>query len=159
VLPGETVHTGPLQLVYYSRGSQGAGALPTNGQVITTPIIATAAMQPQGYNNHADGTLVAEDDFGGAANSVQRYPGLYYADVFIFQDIAATLELQERNFLRLLSPGGAAPEFKTVLTRVVAVSAVYRERFVLMNAEARFRYTNGAGNTTVHDWSIILRSE
>lgn len=159
MLPGNLVHALPVNLLWYSRGSQGAGALPTIGQVINTPMISTIAFQSNGYINPAGGTEVLEDDFGAAfGNEVSRYAGLYYADVFLFQDVDARIDLQVRTLLRLLHATGAANSFKTVLTRLSKALNPYAERFQLMNAEARFRYTNGSGNTTVHDFNIVLRS-
>ncbi len=157
MLPGSLVHVQPQTLVWYLRGSQGAGALPTSGQVISTPLISTLASQLNGYVNPADGSQALEDLFGTADTQLQRYMGQYYATVFLYQDVDATLQLQERNILRLLDATGAADQLKTVQTRVVHAGVPFREVFQLMNAEARFKYTNGTGNTTVHDWSVILR--
>ncbi len=105
-----------------------------------------------------DGSVIAQDDIGGSANQVQRFAGTYLADVSIFQDVNATLILQERTFLRLLDNTGATNQFKTVVSRVITASVPFRETFRLMNAEARFVYTNGGFNTTAHDFDIVLRT-
>jgi hypothetical protein len=158
MLPGSLVHVHPVNLLLYSRGSQGTGALPTSGQVIVTPVVSAIACQVNAYMNPADGAAVLQDDFGSAGgNEMDRYAGLYYADVFLYQDVDATIQLQVRTLLRLLDATGAADQFKTLITRVSKANFPYAERFQLMNSEARFRYTNGSGNTTVHDFNIVLR--
>ena len=157
MVPGRIVHAVPYQTVLYCRGQVGAGALPTAGQVINLPIVGTVFYAKADYLNTADGSIVAEDDFGGA-NQVNRLPGLFLADVFIFQDVNAVLTLQERTFLRLLDGTGATNQLVTVVTRVITANVPFRETFRLMNAEARFVYTNGGGNTTVHDFHVTLRA-
>lgn len=157
MLPGALVHTVPYSVVLYSRGNEGAGAKPTNGQVIALPLFSSVAFSKGEYMNPADGSIVAQDDIGGTANQVQRFPGVYLADVFIFQDVNATLALQERTFLRLLDSTGATNQLKTVITRVITANVAFRETFRIMNAEARFQYTNGALNTTTHDFHVTLR--
>ena len=158
MLPGSLVHVHPAQLLWYSRGSQGTGALPTSGQILTTPVISSIACQKGGYINPAGGTEALQDAFGsGAGVEVNRFAGMFYAAVFLYQDVDALLDLQERTLLRLLDATGAANQFKTVMTRVVRANVPFRETFTIMNAEARFRYTNGTGNTTIHDFNIVLR--
>lgn len=158
MLPGRLAHVHPTNVLWYSRGSQGTGALPTSGQVINTPVVSTIACQVEDYMNPADGSSVAQDDFGVAnGNEVDRYVGMYYADLFLFQDVDARIDLQVRTLLRLVSAFGVASAWKTTMTRLSKALNPYSERFLLMNCEARFHYTNGVGNTTVHDFNIILR--
>ena len=158
MLPGELVHFHPLSLVWYVRGSQGAGALPTTGQVILIPVISTIANQLNEYMNPADGSKVAQDLVGNTASiQLQRYMGQFLATVSIYQDVDAAISLQERTLLNLLDPTGATDQMKTVQTRVITAGVPFREVFQLMNAEARFRYVNGGSNTTVFDCSIVLR--
>lgn len=159
MLHGSLVRAHPVSLPWYHRGSQGTGALPTSGQIILTPIISTWALETNEYVNPADGSKVAENLVGASADiQLQRFTGLYYADVFLYQDVDATLFLQERNILNLLDPTGATDQFKTTVTRVIKATNPYKERFLIMAAEARFRYVNGGSNTTVHDFQIVLRA-
>lgn len=159
MLPGSLVHSVPASITWYTRGSQGSGALPVANLVINTPILSTLAWQLNDYVNPADGSKVAQDLVGTAADrQLQRYTGLYYATVSIFQDVDATLQLQERTILNLLDPTGATDQFKTVITRVISANVPYREAFFLMNAEARFQYKNGTSNTTAHDFTVMLRA-
>jgi hypothetical protein len=157
MLPGRMVNVHPLSLAWYVRGSQGTGALPTANQALNTPIISTIAGQVNGYMNPADGTEVLQDLVGTSDTAIQRYMGQYYATVFLYQDTDATLYLQERTLLRLLDPTGATDQMKTVQTRVIHAGVPFRETYMLMNAETRFRYVNSGSNTSVFDWSVILR--
>jgi hypothetical protein len=124
-----------------------------------TPVISTWALETNDYMNPAGGVSVAENLVGNTQDiQLQRFTGLYYADVFLYQDVDATLFLQERNILNLLDPTGATDQFKTTVARVIKALNPFKERFLIMAAEARFRYVNGASNTTVHDFQVVLRA-
>lgn len=158
--PSEHVIVLPEQLNLYSRGTQGTGALPTAGQAITLRIFSVAARGREDHINSVDGSIKAQTiTTTGGAHRIQRFVGLWILDVFLFQDVSATLELRERTIdLNTQAIQGLADTTRSVWVRRVRPNIPFRATWRLCNAEARINYVNGGTNTTVFDLNVQART-
>lgn len=158
MIPGRTGHTIPGQIHLYHRGNRGTGSLPLANAVINVPLFATNALQGNRFLNLADSTVVSQAP-GTTTHALRRWGGLWLADIFLFQDVSATLQLKERTVdLLTQSIAGSTDTTRAVWTRQVRAGVAYRATWRIYDCEAKIIYTNGGTNTTVFDFNVILRA-
>lgn len=158
MIPGEITEPVPGQIHLYHRGNRGTGSLPTSGQVITLPLFATNALGPIRYLNLADASVVTQG-LATTTHGLRRFVGAWFLDIFLFQDVKATLQLKERTVdLLTQSLAGVTDTTRSVWTRNVRANVPFVQTWRIVNAECKIIYTNGPSNTTVHDLNVILRA-
>lgn len=158
MLVGEITVDLPAQLVIFSQGKQGTGALPLANAVLTTPAFSTLAPAQQDYINPPDGTIKRQD-LGTGANALKRFAGVWYLDVSLFQDVKATVQLQERVIDRQTGALGGNATWNNINDPHQARPNIpLRFALRVANCEIRVVYTNGPTNTAKFDFFVGARS-
>lgn len=158
MIPGLHVEQRPDQLRIYARGTQGAGAVPGAGATFNVPLFATASSAVEDYLNAIDGSIKASALLANA-HGLRRYVGLWYVDVFVFQDGPATIELRERPpDLVTQALGGLVDTTRRVWVRQVMTSRSFHQTWRLCASEVRLVYLNGATAITTFALDVIARA-
>lgn len=156
---GEHVETRPAQLHLYARGTQGTGAIPGAGATFTVPIPISSTLLTGDLLNPADNTTRLEGTIGAQTHAPKRKIGIWFIDIFLFQDGPATLQLKERPPDQLTQAVlGLTDTTRAVWTRPVRASITYRTTWRLCGSECKIIYTNGASALTIFAFDVIARS-
>lgn len=157
MIPTEMQSSRPDQLVLFAQANQGTGAKPLANAVITVGGFGTISpMSKLDYLNNADNTIVAQS-LSTSNNAFRRPLGLWWLDVYLRQDISATLQFQERN-IGLIAAALQSGNWGTAWTHQVRPGVPFKQSFRVHNAEFRLVYTNGPTNTANFDFFVAARS-
>lgn len=159
MIPGIHVEQRGAQLHIYGRGTVGTGAIPGAGATFDVPILFTAGIVTGDLLNPAGNGTIAEQVNDVGAFGPRRFVGLWYLDLWIFQNGPCTLELRERPPVALVDATlGTVDTTRSIWTRRIRSSIAFQQRWHVMASEARLVYTNGASTLTIFNFDAIARA-